>query len=130
MIRGALNLGGIANVTVLEHGRAPIVFDIGPSTALMDAAVTWLSQAEESFDQDGRRAGRGKVDESLLAFLLDEPFYRLPPPKSTGKELFNLDYLKAALAGRELDGDDLLATLPRSPPRAWQEHSQIARSPR
>ena len=57
MIRGALNLGGIANVTVLEHGRAPIAFDIGPSTALMDAAVTWLSQAEETFDQDGRRAG-------------------------------------------------------------------------
>ena len=111
MIRGALNLGGIANVTVLEHGRAPIAFDIGPSTALMDAAVTWLSQAEESFDEDGRRAGRGKVDQSLLAFLLDEPFYRLPPPKSTGKELFNLDYVKAALAGRELDGDDLLATL-------------------
>ena len=48
MIRGALNLGGIANVTVLEHGRAPIAFDIGPSTALMDAAVTWLSQAEET----------------------------------------------------------------------------------
>ena len=111
MIRGALNLGGIANVTVLEHGRAPIAFDIGPSTALMDAAVTWLSQAEESFDEDGRRAGRGKVDQSLLAFLLDEPFYRLPPPKSTGKELFNLDYVKSALAGRELDGDDLLATL-------------------
>ena len=111
VIRGALNLGGIANVTVLEHGRAPIAFDIGPSTALMDAAVTWLSQAEESFDEDGRRAGRGKVDQSLLAFLLDEPFYRLPPPKSTGKELFNLDYLKAALAGREVDGDDLLATL-------------------
>jgi anhydro-N-acetylmuramic acid kinase len=109
--RGALNLGGIANVTVLAQRRDPIAFDIGPANALMDAAVTWLSGGRERFDEGGRRAGRGRVDSRLLATMLDEPYYLLPPPKSTGKELFNLDYLLAALAGRELDPDDLIATL-------------------
>jgi anhydro-N-acetylmuramic acid kinase len=110
-VRGALNLGGIANVTVLASGREPVAFDIGPANALMDAAVTWLTRGRERFDEAGRRAGRGQVDARLLALLLDEPYYLLPPPKSTGKELFNLDYVQAALAGRELDADDLVATL-------------------
>ncbi len=110
-VRGALNLGGIANVTVLARGREPVAFDIGPANALMDAVVTSLSKGGARFDEGGRRAGRGRVDTALLAAMLDEPYYVLPPPKSTGKELFNLDYVKAALAGRELDADDLVATL-------------------
>ena len=110
-VRGALNLGGIANVTVLAAGRAPLAFDIGPANALMDAVVSWLSGGREHFDKDGRRAARGVVEESLLASLLDEPYYRLSPPKSTGKEIFNLDYVLSALGGRDLDADALVATL-------------------
>ena len=110
-VRGALNLGGIANVTVLASGRDPVAFDIGPANALMDAVVTALSGGRERFDENGRRAARGHVDDGLLHRLLDEPYYLIPPPKSTGKELFNLGYVESALAGRELDADDLVATL-------------------
>ncbi len=110
-VRGALNLGGIANVTVLESGREPVAFDIGPANALMDAVVTSLSGGREHFDESGRRAERGHVDARLLASMLEEPYYLLPPPKSTGKELFNLGYVEDALGGREIEADDLVATL-------------------
>ncbi len=55
-VRGALNLGGISNVTVLAEGREPVAFDIGPANALMDASVTWASGGKERFDESGRRA--------------------------------------------------------------------------
>jgi len=110
-VRGALNLGGIANVTVLASGRDPVAFDIGPANALMDAVVTSLSEGRERFDDGGARADRGHVDARLLASLLGDPYYLLPPPKSTGKEHFNLDHVRSALAGRELHIDDLVATL-------------------
>jgi anhydro-N-acetylmuramic acid kinase len=111
VVRGALNLGGISNVTVLALGRDPVAFDIGPSNALMDAIVTWTSGGAERFDDGGRRAAGGRVDDALLALLLEEPYYLLPAPKSTGKELFNLEYVLAALDARELETDDLVATL-------------------
>jgi anhydro-N-acetylmuramic acid kinase len=110
-VRGALNLGGIANVTVLASGSEPVAFDIGPANALMDAVVTSFSRGRERFDEGGRHAGRGQVDAGLLASLLDEPYYVLAPPKSTGKELFNLSYVEAALGGTQLELDDLVATL-------------------
>jgi anhydro-N-acetylmuramic acid kinase len=110
-VRGALNLGGISNVTVLAEGRLPVAFDIGPANALMDAVVTFYSGGRERFDEDGQRAERGQVDDALLAKLLEEPYYALSWPKSTGKELFNLDYVLNALSGREVEIDDLVATL-------------------
>ena len=110
-VRGALNLGGISNVTVLAEGRPPVAFDIGPANALMDAVVSFYSGGRESFDEDGQRAERGQVDDALLALLLEEPYYALGWPKSTGKELFNLDYVLNALSGRDLELDDLVATL-------------------
>jgi anhydro-N-acetylmuramic acid kinase len=110
-VRGALNLGGIANVTVLADGREPVAFDIGPANALMDAVVSSFSGGREHLDEDGRRAARGVIDQLLLASLLDEPYYLLPAPKSTGKELFNLEYVLKALAGREVEIDNLVATL-------------------
>ena len=110
-VRGALNLGGISNVTVLEEGRLPVAFDIGPANALMDAVVTHFTGGRERFDESGRYAARGRVDAALLALLLEEPYYTLGWPKSTGKELFNLDYVLRALAGRRLTLDDLVATL-------------------
>lgn len=108
--RAALNLGGIANLTVVGGGVEPVAFDTGPANALLDAAVEELTAGSETFDRDGRRAARGHVDEALLASLLEEPYYDLEPPKSTGKELFHLDHVRSRLGRRAVD-DDVLATL-------------------
>jgi anhydro-N-acetylmuramic acid kinase len=111
VVRGSLNLGGISNVTVLEQGKDPIAFDIGPANALIDAAVEWATGGSQHFDRDGRRGAAGGVVPWLLESLLAEPYYALPPPKSTGKELFHLEYLQGHLAGRTVASDDLVATL-------------------
>jgi anhydro-N-acetylmuramic acid kinase len=109
--RAALNLGGIANLTILSATGPAVAFDVGPGNALIDAAVAHVSAGAERFDRDGERAARGRVDEPALARLLDEPYYALDPPKSTGKELLHLPYLLDRLAGLELDPDDLVATV-------------------
>ncbi|WP_213450916.1 anhydro-N-acetylmuramic acid kinase [Rhizomonospora bruguierae] len=109
--RVALNLGGIANVTVVGPGRAPIGYDVGPANALIDAAaLRWYG---EPFDAGGRHAAAGRVDERLLAVLLAEPYYAAPPPKSTGKELFTLQYLEEAIrrSGATPGPDEVLATV-------------------
>jgi anhydro-N-acetylmuramic acid kinase len=100
VVRAALNLGGIANLTIVGPHRAPLAFDVGPANALIDAAVRWLSGGVEDHDHDGERASRGAVDRALLESLLDDPYYAAPPPKSTGKEHFHLEYLLGHLAGR------------------------------
>jgi anhydro-N-acetylmuramic acid kinase len=110
-VRAALNLGGIANMTVVGPNTEPVAYDIGPANALMDAAVTWITDGGEHFDRDGERASRGTVDEQLLNALLAEPYYVAPAPKSTGKELFHLEYLRDHLGTRDVAPDDLLATL-------------------
>ena len=110
-VRGSLNLGGISNITVVGPTSEPIAFDIGSANALMDAAVSWLSDGAETFDDNGERSARGHVDEDLLNELLDDPYYREPAPKSTGKEYFHLEYLREHLGTREIAPDDLLATL-------------------
>lgn len=102
----ALNLGGIANITL--PGR--LAWDTGPANALIDAAVLRTGAHPAGYDVDGALAARGRVDDELLADLLAEPYYRLPPPKSTGKELFHDGYLDAALA-RPIEAADLIATL-------------------
>ncbi|MGC2486849.1 MAG: anhydro-N-acetylmuramic acid kinase [Acidimicrobiales bacterium] len=111
VVRGSLNLGGISNITVVGPECDPIAFDIGSSNALMDAAVSWLTDGREAFDRDGERAARGTVDLDLLEQLLGDPYYDAPAPKSTGKEYFHLEYLTGALGEREIAPDDLLATL-------------------
>ncbi len=108
---GSLNLGGIANVTVLGPGHEPIAFDIGPANALIDAAVEWLSGGEKRFDRDGAWAAQGQADAALVARLLDDPYFALPPPKSTGKEYFNLGYVTRRLEGGGTSAADLLASL-------------------
>jgi anhydro-N-acetylmuramic acid kinase len=92
----ALNLGGIANITVLRP--VPIAYDTGPANALIDAAAVRASGGRQSFDTDGRLAASGSIHDGLLAHLLRDNYYRLPAPKSTGKELFNADYLDRVLA--------------------------------
>jgi anhydro-N-acetylmuramic acid kinase len=104
----ALNLGGIANLTAPD-GTA---FDTGPGCALIDAAAREFSGGRLRHDTDGRLAARGQVHEALLARLLDEPYYRLPTPKTTGKELFHPGYPGAALAGLgSPPAQDVVATL-------------------
>lgn len=106
----ALNLGGIANITVA--GPEPVAFDTGPANALIDAAVTRGTAGTMTFDRDGELAAAGTVDPELLATLLAEPYYARPAPKTTGKELFHLDHLSRATAGhRALPVEDLVATL-------------------
>jgi len=107
----ALNLGGIANITVIRPRAAPVAYDTGPANALLDAAIGEATNGSETFDADGARSVRGHVDPALLAQLLADPYYELPAPKTTGKELFHAEYLRARTADRELALDDLLATL-------------------
>lgn len=112
--RAALNIGGIANLTLLppevapEHVRA---FDTGPGNMVMDALAAHLSQGRRRFDRDGRAAARGRVLEPLLARLLADPYYRRKPPKSCGREQFGRAFLARLLAAApRAAGDDLLAT--------------------
>ena len=108
----ALNLGGIANITVLPEGAEPLAFDTGPANALIDAAVHHLTNGRLDYDTDGALAARGVVSERLLDRLLDEPYYARPAPKTTGKELFHLPYLLAALAEcGPLPAEDVTATV-------------------
>ncbi|WP_181727603.1 anhydro-N-acetylmuramic acid kinase [Streptomyces sp. PT12] len=111
--RGALNLGGIANITARGDGGEVLAYDLGPANALIDAAVTEATGGAERMDAGGARAARGRVDRALLADLLAEPYYRLPPPKSTGKERFHAAYLRARVEarGHAPTADDLVATL-------------------
>ncbi|MFG2853640.1 anhydro-N-acetylmuramic acid kinase [Streptomyces mirabilis] len=106
----ALNLGGIANLTAPD-GTA---FDSGPGCALVDVAVRGLTGGRLNYDMDGALAARGTVHAPLLDRLLAEPYYALPAPKTTGKELFHLGHLRDALTGfGTLTAEDVIATLTR-----------------
>lgn len=108
----ALNLGGIANVTVVDPQDEPVAFDVGPANALIDAVVHRVSDGELRYDVDGNLAARGQINAELLTAMLAEPYYRRPAPKSTGKELFNLGYVEAFTAVEPgQDAADLIATL-------------------
>ncbi len=101
--RAVLNLGGIANLTLLPRAGAVRGFDTGPANGLMDA---WcLRHTGERFDRNGAFAARGRVDEALLARLLDEPWFALPPPKSTGRDQFHLGWVESKLSGGEPPAD-------------------------
>ncbi|WP_432708834.1 anhydro-N-acetylmuramic acid kinase [Pedobacter sp.] len=110
-----LNIGGIANFTYLPSGKsADQVFstDVGPGNTMMDQYVQ-LHYPDLAYDKDALLASAGQVHPELLAALVDEPFFDLPFPKTTGPELFNLQYLDQALAklGVKPKHEDVLATL-------------------
>ncbi|HZH42858.1 MAG TPA: anhydro-N-acetylmuramic acid kinase [Lysobacter sp.] len=106
--RAVLNLGGIGNFTLLPARGDVRGFDTGPANALLDA---WcLRHRGQPFDREGAFAAEGEVDAALLARLLAEPWFALPPPKSTGREQFHLDWLQAQLRGGERP-QDVQATL-------------------
>lgn len=107
--RVVLNLGGIANVTRLDASGAVTGFDTGPANGLMDA---WcLRHRGEAFDRDGHFAASGRIDDALLAELLDDAYFALPPPKSTGREHFHLAWLDMHSRVTELSPEDVQATL-------------------
>ena len=113
-----LNIGGIANVTVLPAGGGPddvLAFDTGPGNVLLDGAVVYLSGGRERFDRDGARAAAGRADAGCVARLMEHEFIGRTPPKSTGREEFGTAYLAQLFAQLfdplEVTGDDLLATL-------------------
>jgi anhydro-N-acetylmuramic acid kinase len=112
--RACLNLGGIANVTVVtERADSVRAFDLGPANMPMDAVVQAWTGGAETFDRDGARAAAGRVDPGLVAELMRHPYLGLPPPKSTGREAFGDVFVAPLLrhyAGREAD---LLASLTR-----------------
>lgn len=89
-----VNIGGIANVTVVD-GDVRAGFDSGPGNTLMDG---WVRRHRgEACDRDGAFARQGSVSPLLLEACLDDPYFTAPPPKSTGREYFNLDWLEARL---------------------------------
>jgi anhydro-N-acetylmuramic acid kinase len=103
------NLGGIANITILTQGSTVTGFDTGPANRLLDA---WIAlHLGKDFDAAGAWAASGQVDETLLNELLDEPYLRLAPPKSTGRELFNLPWLENKLGLFSRPPRDVQATL-------------------
>ena len=109
--RALLNLGGIANVTILPRGAGPeavSAFDTGPANMVLDALSARL--CGEPYDRDGAHAAAGTPDEALLAELLDAEYFHRPPPKSTGREAFGTEYVDALVARGSAEPDDLLAT--------------------
>ncbi len=107
--RAVLNLGGIANFTLLPVGGEVRGFDTGPANALMDA---WCERhTGRAYDADGAFAASGQVDAALLARLLADPWFAQPPPKSTGREHFHLEWLQARMGETALSPADVQATL-------------------
>lgn len=106
--RAIVNIGGIANVTLLASDGTTSGGDVGPGNALLDAWCARHTGAQ--LDTDGALAARGKVDAKLLARLRADPYFGRPLPKSTGRELFNMAWLEAALSPA-LAPADVQATL-------------------
>jgi len=122
--RALLNLGGIANLTLLPpsngpESRAPVQgWDCGPANTLLDLAVQRFSDGRHRFDADGAWARNGRIDEARIQSWLQEPYFRQAPPKSTGRELFGrsdlhrrLEDLAGGHPGRNPDPADALASL-------------------
>ena len=106
--RCIVNIGGISNVTWLPAGKHTLGFDCGPGNVLLDG---WTRRhLGAHYDEGGRWAAAGRTDASLLAALLAEPFLRLSPPKSTGRELFRMAWLEERLPGK-YRAEDVQSTL-------------------
>ena len=114
--RAMLNVGGIANVTILPAGcglEEVYAFDLGPGNMVIDRLMGRITGGRVSYDEGGKVAGTGRVHPGLLAEMMAHPFFNLPPPKSTGREAFGAAYADAFLArarGRGLPDADAVAT--------------------
>lgn len=109
--RVIVNIGGISNVTILMPAAEPLGYDCGPGNALLDY---WFARHHEgTFDTNGDWAKSGEINSTLLQRLLNDPFFMLPAPKSTGRELFNPEWLHSRLddATVSLEPEEIQATL-------------------
>jgi anhydro-N-acetylmuramic acid kinase len=107
--RVVLNLGGIANISIIDQAGAVSGFDTGPANCLLDA---WIQKHRgESFDHNGAWAAGGSVVPRLLENLLADPYFQRPAPKSTGIEYYNLSWLKHLDSEASFDPRDVQATL-------------------
>lgn len=119
--RAVQNIGGIANVTYLParppDGCGPadvLAFDTGPGNIVIDGVVRLLTEGSQAYDADGAMAQRGRVHAGWLEELLEDPYLRLPPPKSTGREVYGLPYAERLLKEarhRGIGADDTVATV-------------------
>jgi len=105
-----LNIGGIANITVLYTDKSIQGFDTGPGNMIMDALMIHISHGRHTYDKNGNLAHTGKICHALLDTLLDHPFIQQEPPKSTGRETFGNDIVKHILAWSDISDADRLAT--------------------
>jgi anhydro-N-acetylmuramic acid kinase len=114
--RAALNIGGIANVTVIPASAKPkdvFAFDTGPGNMIIDALVERITHGRERFDRDAKLASRGWTSERLLAWFMRDPYLHLAPPKTAGREQFGEAYVERAIAAAKrfrVSGDDLIRT--------------------
>ena len=118
--RAVQNIGGIGNLAYLPPTETPnwsdrvCGWDTGPGNALLDLAIARLTDGRKTYDCDGKWASQGLPDRALVAEWLKQDFFRLSPPKSTGRELFSADYLDRCwqdMAQKNLSNSDRLATL-------------------
>ncbi|HXM18057.1 MAG TPA: anhydro-N-acetylmuramic acid kinase [Candidatus Tumulicola sp.] len=115
--RAVVNVGGIANVTLLPAKcgvEAIRGYDTGPGNMLIDECVRLATHGKDSMDVDGALAGRGRVSDALLEWLLQHPFFALSPPKSSGREDFGSDYARVVwerAASRSIPEADIVATV-------------------
>ena len=107
--RAILNIGGIANLTILPTSGEVFGFDCGPGNLLLDA---WINRHQEkAFDDDGRWASSGMPNSELLSRMLQDPYFAKCPPKSTGRDHFNLSWLDHLMSDLSLAPEDVQASL-------------------
>jgi len=104
--RVALNIGGIANITIIPTGLA---FDTGPGNMVIDQLVERMTNGKQRFDRDGAIAARGRVDRRLLTSLLRDRYYAAPPPKSAGREQYGASFM-ARFLKLDIPFEDRIAT--------------------
>ena len=111
------NIGGIGNMTVMPAGAKPrdvFAFDTGPGNMIIDAVSSAVTGGEKTYDAGGETAAKGKVCNALLDILKEEPYYRQPLPKTTGREHFGVQYTEKILSWwkeNPIPVEDLLATV-------------------
>lgn len=111
------NIGGIGNMTVMPAGAKPrdvFAFDTGPGNMIIDAVISAVTGGEKTYDAGGETAAKGRVCNALLNILKEEPYYRQPLPKTTGREHFGVQYTEKILSWwkeNPIPVEDLLATV-------------------